>query len=506
MPGMAQPRLTATCTVGRVSDQTSSDTASRRPNVVLINCDDLGYGDLGCYGSRLHDTPAIDRLATEGARLTDFYMASPVCSPSRAAMLTGSYPLRIGFGGDATGGLGGVLFPGWGVGLNPDEVTIARILRDAGYATLAVGKWHCGDQPDFLPTNHGFDEWFGLPYSNDMGRQVEAPEGLTMDQIGDFLAERGFSLPWIRPPLPLMDGNEVVEAQPDQANLTPRYVERCVDFMERHADQPFFLYLAHMYVHLPIYVQEELLESSRNGHYGAAVATIDWATGVVLEVLDRLGLTDDTIVIFTSDNGALSPDKGGSGSNLPLRDHKGTTWEGGQRVPCLVRWPGQVPAGTIVTAPTSSLDLLPTLGRACGADIPTDRTLDGSDVGALLGWGDAPPDPERPFFYIGDGNIEAVRCGRWKLHVRKRRIEMTELYDLVDDIAEAHDVAAQHPDVVARLLDVVAAGRADLGDQALGIDGTGTRPIGRVDDPQPLTTFDPDHPYFMAEYDLHHRG
>jgi arylsulfatase A len=178
-----------------------------RPNIVLVNCDDLGYGDLGCYGSTLHDTPAIDRLAAEGARFTDFYMASPVCSPSRAALLTGSYPLRVGFGGPGAGGLGGVLFPGWPIGLDPDEVTIARILRDAGYATLAVGKWHCGDQPDFLPTNHGFDEWFGIPYSNDMGRQVDAPEGLTHAQIGEYLREHGVEMPWVQPPLPSSTGS-----------------------------------------------------------------------------------------------------------------------------------------------------------------------------------------------------------------------------------------------------------------------------------------------------------
>ena len=477
-----------------------------RPNVVLVNCDDLGYGDLGCYGSTLHDTPAIDRLAAEGARLTDFYMASPVCSPSRAALLTGSYPLRIGFGGPGAGGLGGVLFPGWPIGLHPDEVTIARALRDAGYATLAVGKWHCGDQADFLPTNHGFDEWFGIPYSNDMGRQVDPPEGMTHAQIGEYLAEHGLDMPWVQPPLPLLDGLDVIEAQPDQSTLTGRYAERCIEFVRANADRPFFLYLAHMYVHLPIYVQERFLEASRNGEYGAAVASIDWATGVIVDELERLGLTGRTIVIFTSDNGALAPERGGSGSNAPLRAAKGTTWEGGQRVPCIVRWPGHVPAGTTVTEVTSSLDLFPTIARLAGAGVPDDRVLDGDDIGALLGLGAAAPDPERPFLYISDGNIEAVRSGRWKLHVRKRRQEMCELYDLVADVGETTDVAAEHPDVVERLLALVDAGRADLGDEALGIVGTGTRPIGRVDHPVTLTTFDPDHPYFMAEYDLHHRG
>jgi arylsulfatase A-like enzyme len=476
------------------------------PNIVLINCDDLGYGDLGCYGSTVHETPVIDRLAAEGARFTDFYMASPVCSQSRAAMLTGSYPLRVGFGGEGAGGLGGVLFPGWPIGLNPDEVTIARMLRDAGYATAAVGKWHCGDQPEFLPTSHGFDEWFGLPYSNDMGRQVEPTEGMTVTQIGDYLAGQGFELPWVRPPLPLMDGEDLVEGQPDQAELTGRYVERSLRFIRDNADGPFFLYFAHMYVHLPIYVQERFLDESRNGPYGAAVASIDWATGMVLDELDRLGIADDTIVIFTSDNGALDPAKGGSGSNAPLRNHKGTTWEGGQRVPCIVRWPGHVPEGTTVSGIASSLDLLPTLARLAETTTPDDRIVDGADIGGLVGLGVPEPDTDRAFFYIGDGNIEAVRSGRWKLHVRKRRHEMCELYDLIDDTAETTDVADDHPDVVERLTALIDAGRIDLGDQATGVPGAGVRPIGRVDDPQPLATFDPDHPYFMAEYDLHHRG
>ncbi len=475
------------------------------PNIILINCDDLGYGDLGCYGSTVHDTPALDALAEQGAMLTDFYMASPVCSPSRASMLTGCYPLRIGFGGASMQHMR-VLFPGQGVGLNPDETTMASILSDAGYATLAVGKWHCGDQPDFLPTNHGFDEWFGLPYSNDMGRQVLVEGQPSAEELNARIRAAGidFELKW--PPLPLMEGTELVECQPDQASLTGRYVERCVDFIENHQDEPFFLYLAHMYVHLPIYVEERFHEGSRNGAYGAAVASIDWATEVIIETLDRLGLADDTIVIFTSDNGALAPGFDGSGSNAPLRASKGTTWEGGQRVPCLVRWPGQVPAGTIVSEMTTALDLLPTLAAACGAEPPADRIIDGDDIRGLLGLDGPTPSADRSFFYIGDANIEAVRVGRWKLHVRKGGKEICELYDLVDDVGESVDVADDHPDTVADLLARIEAGRHDLGDQAAGITGTGTRPIGRVDNPVTLTVVDPDDPATMAEYDLPYRG
>ena len=479
--------------------------ADRRPNVVLINCDDLGYGDLGCYGSTVHDTPAIDRLAAEGARCTDFTMASPVCSPSRAALLTGSYPLRVGFGGASTYGLGGVLFPGWDVGLHPDEITIARLLRDAGYATMAIGKWHCGDQPDFLPTNHGFDEWFGLPYSNDMGRQRDPDDGPTMAELEAMLRDLGVTAPWLQPPLPLMDGTDVVEEQPDQASLTERYVERAVRFIRSHQDEPFFLYLAHLHVHLPIYVQPRFAAASRNGSYGAAVATVDWATAVVRYELERLGLDEHTLIIFTSDNGALAPRKGGSGSNAPLRSSKGTTWEGGQRVPCIWWWPGRI-APQVRSEPCSALDLYPTIARVCGAAVPTDRVLDGDDVGGWFGLGGSAPDAERPFLYIRDGSIEAVRSGRWKLHVRKGPEEVRLLFDLVADVGETTDLADAHPDVVARLAAMIDAGRADLGDEATGTVGAGVRPIGRVAEARTLTTFDPEHPYYLAEYDLPHRG
>ncbi|MCB0976372.1 MAG: sulfatase-like hydrolase/transferase, partial [Acidimicrobiales bacterium] len=259
-----------------------------RPNIVLVNCDDLGYGDLGCYGSTINVSPAIDRLAAEGLLFEDFTMASPVCSPSRAALLTGCYPPRIGFG--SLDGLP-VLFPGQAVGLPPTEISLARVLRDAGYRTLMVGKWHCGDQPEFLPTNHGFERYFGLPYSNDMGRQSGTPTTADGDQVG-------------YPPLPLLEGSEVIEEQPDQASLTGRYVAEVLSFMREHRDEPFFVYLAHLYVHLPIYVEERFAGASANGRYGDAVASIDWATDVVVGELDALGLAEDTLVVFTSDNGA----------------------------------------------------------------------------------------------------------------------------------------------------------------------------------------------------------
>ncbi len=480
--------------------------SGNRPNVVLINCDDLGYGDLGCYGSQVHDTPAIDRMATEGVRLTNFYMASPVCSPSRGAMLTGCYPARIGF--DSFDGVH-VLFPGMAVGLNPEEITIAKLLQQSGYATMLVGKWHCGDQPAFFPTRHGFDHWFGLPYSNDMGIQAGALK-LTESERADLEEKLGIKLPPLdQVPLPLLLDEEVIEAQPDQASLTSRYLQESLRFVRANRDRPFFLYFAHMYVHLPIYVQARFENQSRNGPYGAAVACIDWAADVLLHELAALGLDENTIVIFTSDNGALA--RPGEGSNKPLRANKGTTWEGGQRVPCIVRAPGRVAAGLECATLTTSMDLYPTIAGWCGVELPTDRIIDGHDIGPILE-GVSDDSPYDAFYYYSGPNLEAVRSGQWKLHVYKSpnfrggQGPLEELYDLDNDIGETTDVAASHPEVVARLHRLLDEARADLGDGVKGVEGTGRRPVGRVDNPAPLTTFDPDHPYYMAEYDLADRG
>jgi arylsulfatase A-like enzyme len=482
-----------------------------RPNVVLINCDDLGYGDLGCYGSTANRTPVLDRLAAEGLRFDDFYMASPVCSPSRGALLTGCYPPRIGFG--QFEGMP-VLFPGQPVGLPPSEISLGRLLSSAGYRTQMIGKWHCGDQPPFLPTNHGFDHYFGLPYSNDMGRQVR----------GD--------LPWHpdHPPLPLLLDDEVLEQQPDQAGLTERYVAEAVRFLRASAGRPFFLYLAHMYVHLPIYVQERFARQSTNGTYGAAVEAIDWATDVLLHELDALGLAEDTIVVFTSDNGSLGV---AGGSNRPLRGTKGTTWEGGMRVPCIVRWPGRIEAGRTTSEVATAMDLFPTLAALCGATLPDDRTIDGRDIRALL-FDDGAASPHEAFFYYQQDDLEAVRSGRWKLHLGKRRRlshddiaeavrsgtfsfdpdalrePLRELYDLSTDPGETTDlyatVAAEQPEVLAALEAHAERARASIGDAATGRVGADVRPVGRVESPRRLTTFDPTHPYYAAEYDLPDRG
>ena len=454
--------------------------ARRQPNIILINCDDLGYGDLGCYGSAVNATPVLDRLAAEGIRFTDFYMAAPVCSPSRGAMMTGCYPPRIGFGSFEGRW---VLFPGQPVGLNPSEITIARLLQQSGYATQIVGKWHCGDQPEFLPTRHGFDGYYGLPYSNDMGRQV---------------GNRDY------PPLPLLQDNRVIQEQPDQTSLTERYVEVGTRFIRDNAHRPFFLYFAHMYVHRPLYVPNRFLNESRNGNYGAAVAAIDWATEVLLHQLRSLGLEEDTLVMFTSDNGSRCGGEGGS--NGCLRGTKGSTYEGGLRVPCIMRWPGMIPAGATCGQLVSALDVYPTLAELAGAAVPTDRIIDGKSLVTLLRSGGTAPSPREDFFYYMRNTLEAVRSGPWKLHVLKKDQVVRELYNLVDDPGETRNVYELHADIVARLSAKLDACRQDIGDTGTNTIGRNIRPAGCVAKADTLTHLDPDHPYIVAMYDMKDKG
>ncbi len=470
-----------------------------KPNVVLINCDDLGYGDLGCYGSRKNDTPYLDALAREGLQCMDFYMASPVCSASRGALMTGCYPPRIGFGsfhGEW------VLFPGYDIGLNPQERSIASLLKDEGYATMAVGKWHCGDQPEFLPTNHGFDDYYGLPYSNDMAPMEKRPS---------------------MPPLPLLHGERVVEQQPDQCTLTERYVENATEFIAEHRDEPFFLYFAHMHVHLPLYASETFRKGSRNGDYGACVAAIDWAAGAVVHALKENGVYDNTLILFTSDNGSRN-DFGES--NGPLRGTKATTWEGGMRVPLIAHWKGHIQPGR-TSEIIAGMDLYPTIARLCGASVPEDRIIDGVDASGLL-LGHTHRSPRDTFFYYMCTNLEAVRVGDWKLHVSRREqagvsssnhdgtaasIPRTddnhpvyELYNLKEDIGESDNLYDDHPEVVQRLMEKIEYCRSDLGDSFSGIEGRNIRPIGKVDHAEPLTRYDENHPYIIALYDRNEVG
>lgn len=450
-----------------------------KANIILINCDDLGWGDPGCYGHPRNATPHLDKMAGEGVRFTDFYMASPVCSPSRGAMMTGCYPARIGF--DNFEGRW-VLFPGQPVGLSAKEVTVADILKGQGYATKIIGKWHCGDQPEFLPTRHGFDEYYGIPYSNDMGRQA------------------GHKNQW--PPLPLLRDEEVMEAQPDQASITQRYTEEAVRYLRENSDGPFFLYLAHMYVHLPLIVPQRFERDSANGRYGAAVAAIDWSTGVILAELKRLGIDENTLVVFTSDNGSRN-DYGDS--NGVLRGTKGTTWEGGQRVPCIARWPGTIPGGRTCGEVATAMDFLPTFAGIAGASVPADRIIDGKDILPLLTDDDA-GSPHKEFFYHHHSRLEAVRVGDYKLHVRKKEGAILELYNLRDDIGEQENLADAMPEKVAELQDRLKVFRKDVGDEVTGDVGANCRPIGKTAEGKPLTEYDPLYPYFVAEYDLAERG
>lgn len=460
---------------------------SALPNVVLIYVDDLGYGDLGCYGSEINDTPHIDQLATRGMRFTDFYSASPVCTPSRAALLTGGYPGRVSF--DTFGNNNSwVLFPGFAEGLHPDEVLLPELLKAQGYATAHVGKWHLGDQPPHLPTHHGFDSYFGIPYSNDMAIMPRRPKS---------------------PPLPLVRDTDVIQEQPAQGPLIERYTQQCLSFIRDNQDGPFFLYLAHMHVHLPHYTMEPFTSQSRNGRYGAALAAVDWSTGTIMAELERLGIAENTIVIFTSDNG--SRNRGEGGSNAPLRGTKGQTWEGGMRVPCLVQWPAKIKPGTTSDAITTTMDIYPTLAEITGYEVPPVPARDGKSILPLWLGEPGASSPHEAFFYFKRDELQAVRSGPWKLRYafdqgRQSDPNRAELYNLADDIAETTDVAAENPEIVAQLEQHMNEIRKQIGDSRLKIQGQQRRPAATVENPKPLTTFDPDYPYIEPSYLLNEAG
>lgn len=458
--------ILATCWIAVLLISYTCLAAESRPNIVLIFCDDLGYGDIGCFGSERHRTPNIDRMAAEGMRLTSFNVTCGVCTPSRSSLMTGCYPKRIGMHQNEEGKW--VLFPGNSRGLNPDEITIAEILKTRGYATAIVGKWHLGDQLEFLPTRQGFDSYFGIPFSNDMGKWKPA---------------RGY------PPLPLVRNEKVLETEPDQGRLTPRYTEEAVRFIRANRDGPFFLYLPHTFPHAPLNASPRFRGKSANGLYGDAVEEIDWSTGKILDTLQELGIDGQTLVIFTSDNGAAQPF---GGSNLPLRGFKASTWEGGMRVPCVMRWPGKIPAGKQCNELATSMDLLPTLAKLSGGTIPADRVIDGKDVWPLISGQPGAKSPHEAFYYYFMGQLAAVRAGDWKLHIARRqgrekvatKIPL-ELYDLENDVAEQTNVAKQHPYVVKRLLTMAEKCRGDLGDGKRS--GKNTRPPGHVDNAKLLT-------------------
>lgn len=411
-----------TCGVMNCHSASAEDTGSVPPNIVWIWADNLAYGDVACYGNKHVQTPTIDKLANEGVRLTQYYVAHTVCSPSRVAFLTGRQPFRTG--------IVDVLRPDGPLGIPEDEITIAEVLRERGYATLAVGKWHLGDQPQFLPTRHGFDHYFGLPYSMDM-------------------------LPTV-----LYQDEEITERLPGDrvGNITERLVERAVDFMRENRERPFFLYLNHTLPHPPITLPEG---AHREGlsTYEAAIEHLDRQTGELLAAIDDAGLRENTLVIFSSDNGPMSV--GGDTGNLRGRIRE--SYEGGVRVPLVARWPKKIPAGRIIDTPCIALDFFPTFTHLAAAELPDDRVYDGQNIWPVLS-GEGTFERNHPFYWVQTDKVTATRDGDWKLHVGHRLSQLLEpeLYDLSTDPGEELNVAVEHPEIVNRLRDQIAAFQAGI--------------------------------------------
>lgn len=444
--------------------------AATKPNFIFILADDLGYGDIGPFGSTQNRTPNLDRMAREGMKLTSFY-AAPVCTPSRAQILTGCYAKRVS--------LPRVLGPVAPIGLSSNEHCIAELLKQQGYATIAIGKWHVGDQPEFLPTRHGFDSYFGLPYSNDMGGQTNRVRARRDRQ---------------HPPLPLVQNGQVIETvTPEGQNrLTERYTDLAVKFIREHQASPFFLYLPHTAVHKPLHPGDRFRGKSPYGIYHDWVEEVDWSVGQVLDTVRELGLSDRTLVVFSSDNGPWMRQTTNDGNAGPLRGAKGSTYEGGVREPTLVWWPGHVHPGSVSDAITANFDLLPTFVHLAGGTVPSDHPIDGRDISSLI-LGRSHNSPHETHYYFVANTLEAVRSGPWKLAIepqnecmvgvpapRRRESFTPALYNLLDDIGERTNVADSHPEIVKRLQELVAKEDADLGTNELG---PGVRPPGRVDKP-----------------------
>jgi arylsulfatase A-like enzyme len=465
--------------------------AADKPNIILILADDLGYADLGCFGATDIRTPHLDKLAAGGTRFTDFYVAQPVCTASRAALLSGCYPNRIG--------LQGALNHTSRSGIHPDEWLLPEMLKERGYATACYGKWHLGTVPSLRATRHGFDEWFGIPYSNDNSKYHPV-----------LAAEM--------PPLPLHDGDRVLEHDPDQAQFTRRITQRAITFIEENRENPFFLYVPHVMPHVPIFASEQFRGRSKRGLYGDVVEELDWSVGEILAALDRHQLAENTIVIFFSDNGPWLSYGEHAGSATPLREGKLTAFEGGIRVPLIVRWPGKVPTGRASAEPWMAIDWLPTLTDIVGGKKP-ERRIDGRSVKPLLlGEPDAKSPHEALFFYAGT-ELHAIRSGEWKLHFphpylttagepgkagkpsnwgeatpraisdssmdaiasrhgqKVAQLELS-LFHLPTDPGETKNVAGEHPEVVERLTKLAETARADLGDSLTKAAGTGLRAAG----------------------------
>jgi arylsulfatase A-like enzyme len=426
-----------------------------RPNIVIIYADDLGWGDLTCYGHPVIRTPNLDRMAAEGMRFTDFYSTAEVCTPSRAALLTGRYPVRSGMAHDRFR----VLRNNSAGGLPRDEITLPEVLKQRGYTTGMVGKWHLGHLPQHLPPHHGFDSYFGMPFSNDMMPAPDSPPGR-----GKFYEENNDY--WRTP---LIRGTEVVEARPDQRQLTRRYTEEAVRFIREKKGGPFFLYLAHTFPHVPLFASERFRGKSRAGVYGDVIEELDWSVGEVLATLRAEKLDRKTLVVFSSDNGPWLIFNHHGGSAGPLREGKGSTWEGGMRVPGLAWWPGRVPAGVVQREMATTMDLFTTCAKLAGAAVPADRPIDGLDIAPLL-FGTGPVERDAFFFYRGT-TLYAARLGPWKAHFITRSgygddkpapHDPPWLYHLGEDIGERIDRAAANSAVIAKINDAVARHRATM--------------------------------------------
>ena len=408
--------------------------AESTPNVVIVFMDDQGYQDLSCFGSPDIKTPNIDSLATAGMKFTSFYSAYCVCSASRASLLTGCYQPRLS--------MPGVLGPRSRVGLHPDEVTIADLLKTKGYATMCIGKWHVGDRPETLPTAQGFDHYFGLPYSNDMARKSGWGNNTAdLDKIWKLKKWDIYNNDLVR-------DETSIESPVNQIELTRRYTEEAVKFITSNKQGPFLLYMPQTMVHVPLFVTDDRWVEDPKEAYRITMEHVDWSVGEVLKALDETGVADNTLVVFTSDNGPWLSKNHHGGSALPLRAGKGTTYEGGMRVPGLMRWPGVIPAGPLTDKVAGTIDLLPTLATITGATLP-DHPIDGHDLSALLrDPAAASPHDTHGLFYYKNGRVEALRKGRWKLHIKGGKKPKFELYDLDADISESRNVADQHPDIV----------------------------------------------------------
>lgn len=417
--------------------------AQRPPNVVVVFTDDQGYGDLSCYGHPTIHTPHIDALAAGGARLTQFYVASPVCSPSRAALLTGCYPKRVSMHEH-------VVFPAYDYGLHTDEVTIADLLRGRDYATGCFGKWHLGHRPGLMPLDQGFDTFSGVPYSNDMAQVHRKPEN-----------KYRFRLPWI-------EDNAVVEWEPNQRLLTRRATAAALRFIEKSRNQPFFCYVPHSMPHVPLYASDRFAGHSPRGLYGDVIEEIDWSVGEIVATLDRLGLREQTLIVFTTDNGPWLPYELQGGSAGLLRGGKGSNWEGGQRVPCIANWPGTIPAGTVCRELATTMDLLPTIAKLAGADTSQLPPVDGHDIGALLRAEAGAKSPTAHFvYYTSNGKLAGVRRGAWKLLLEGG------LFHVEHDVSEQWDRSKQQPDLVTELTALAQAADAEI--------TAAMRPVRRVE-------------------------